>query len=143
MSTTVKTMASAGLIAAAALWSGAMGTAAPAVADPQSFNGKYDIDGSSEEFYWTVSSTCATEGCTANIASNRGWTAVANLAGGRWNFSTSKPDGVICSDGSFAPIVIRYSLDAATLSGIVTADSNGECPGGQITQVPISLNKIG
>ena len=29
MSTTVKTMASAGLIAAAALWSGAMGTAGP------------------------------------------------------------------------------------------------------------------
>lgn len=118
-----------------------LGPAGTAVALPL-FNGVYDIDGGSEEFYWTVQSTCANDGCTANIMSNRGWTAVATLAGGRWNFATSKPDAMVCPDGSFAPIILRYSLDAATLSGIVTADSNGECAGGQVTQVPIQMKKV-
>lgn len=127
--------------AAAALT--AVGLTAPAAADPQLFNGKYDIAGGSDEFYWTVQSTCVTEGCTANIMSNRGWTAVATLTGGKWNFNTSKPDAMVCPDGSFAPIILRYSLDAASLMGIVTADSNGECAGGQVTQVAIQLVKVG
>jgi hypothetical protein len=137
MNLTLKTMATA--CAAAALT--VIGPAVPAAALPL-FNGVYDIDGGSEEFYWTVQSTCANEGCTANIVSNRGWTAVATLAGARWNFATSKPDAMVCPDGRFAPIILRYSLDAATLSGIVTADSNGECVGGKITQVPIQMKKI-
>ncbi len=138
MNLTVKTVAAA--CAAAAL--AGLGAAAPASALPL-FNGIYDIDGGSEEFYWTVQSTCATEGCTANIISNRGWTAVATLTGGRWVFNTSKPDAMVCPDGSFAPIVLRYSLDGANLSGLVTADSNGECVGGTITQVPIHMVKVG
>ena len=36
----------------------------------------------------------------------------------------------------------RLPVDASTLTGTVTADSNGECPGGQITQVPVQLKKI-
>jgi hypothetical protein len=138
MNLTGKTMAVACATAALA----AIGPAGPALALPL-FNGVYDIDGGSEEFYWTVQSTCATEGCTANITSNRGWTAVATMNGGRWIFNTSKPDAMVCPDGSFAPIVMRYALDGATLSGIVTADSNGECVGGQVTQVAIQMKKIG
>lgn len=138
MNLTRKTMATA--CAAAALT--VIVPAGPAVAVPL-FNGIYDIDGASEEFYWTVQSTCANDGCTANIMSNRGWTAVATLTGGRWNFNTSKPDAIVCPDGHFAPIILRYSLEAATLSGIVTADSNGECAGGQVTQVPIQMKKVG
>jgi len=138
MNLTCKTMATA--CAAAALT--VIGPAGPAVA-VQLFNGIYDIDGASEEFYWTVQSTCVTDGCTENIMSNRGWTAVATLTGGRWNFNTSKPDAIVCPDGRFAPIVLRYSLDAATLGGMVTADSNGECAGGQVTQVPIQMKKVG
>lgn len=138
MNLSVKAVAAA--CAAAAL--SAIGPAGPAMALPL-FNGVYDIDGGSDEFYWTVQSTCATVGCTANITSNRGWTAVATLAGGRWLFNTSKPDAMVCPDGSFAPIVLRYSLDAASLSGVVTADSNGECVGGQVTQVAIQMKKIG
>ena len=72
MNLTLKTMATA--CAAAALT--VIGPAGPAAALPL-FNGVYDIDGGSEEFYWTVQSTCANEGCTANIKSNRGWTSVA------------------------------------------------------------------
>ena len=138
MNLIVRTLTTA--CAAAALT--ALGPAGTAAALPL-FNGVYDIDGTSDEFYWTVQSTCATDGCTANITSNRGWTAVATLAGGRWNFSTSKPDAMVCPDGSFAPIILRYSLDAASLNGIVTADSNGECVGGQVTQVAIQMKKIG
>ena len=28
------------------------------------------------------------------------------------------------------------------MNGMVTADSNGECPGGQVTQAPMQLTKI-
>jgi hypothetical protein len=138
MNLTVKTLATA--CSAAALT--AIVPAGTAAALPL-FNGIYDIDGASEEFYWTVQSTCADEGCTANITSNRGWTAVATLTNGRWNFNTSKPDAMVCPNGSFAPIVLRYSLDAASLLGVVTADSNGECIGGTVTQVAIQLKKVG
>ena len=138
MNLAVRTMATAAAAAALA----ALGPAASASALPL-FNGVYDIDGGSDEFYWTVQSTCATDGCTANITSNRGWTAVATLTGGRWNFATSKPDAMVCPDGSFAPIVLRYSLDAASLNGVVTADSNGECVGGTVTQVAIQMKKVG
>lgn len=137
MNLTLKTMATTGAAAALTV----IGPAGTAAALPL-FNGVYDIDGASEEFYWTVQSTCANDGCTANITSNRGWTAVATLSGGRWNFATSKPDAMVCPDGKFAPIILRYSLDAATMAGIVTADSNGECVGGQITQVPIQMKKV-
>jgi hypothetical protein len=138
MSVTLKTTVMACAAAALAV----LGPAGSATALPL-FNGVYDIDGGSEEFYWTVQSTCANDGCTANIMSNRGWTAVATMAGGRWNFNTSKPDAIVCPDGSFAPIILRYSLDGSGLTGIVTADSNGECAGGAVTQVPIQLKKIG
>jgi hypothetical protein len=120
----------------------AVGVASPAYAD-QSLNGQYSAAGGSDLFYVTAVSNCATEGCTASLVSNRGWTAVATLTNGRWNYDVIKPDGVICGDGNYADVIIRYSLDASTLSGTVTADSNGECSGGQVTQVPIQLQKVG
>jgi len=102
-------------------------------------SGRYSVAGGSDQFYVTVTPTCVTEGCTASLVSNRGWTSVATLHNGTWTFNVTKPDGVICADGNFADIVIRYAVDANTLNGTVTADSNGECPGGQVTQVPIQL----
>ncbi|MEJ6538492.1 MAG: hypothetical protein QNL98_14835 [Mycobacterium sp.] len=119
-----------------------LGSASPAHADT-ALNGQYSVVGGSDQFYVTVASTCATEGCTASLVSNRGWTAVATLTNGRWNYNVTKPDGVVCGDGNYADVVIRYSLDANTLAGTVTADSNGECPGGQVTQAPIQLQKVG
>ena len=119
------------------------GTAVPAAqADPSSFNGTYAIAGGADGFYVTVSSSCATDGCTANVASNRGWTSVATLTGGRWQFTVTKPDGEVCADGSYAPVVMNYSVDAATLAGMLVADSNGNCPGGQVTQAPFQLRKV-
>ena len=120
----------------------ALGTASPAHADA-ALNGQYSVVGGSDQFYVTVVSNCATEGCTANLVSNRGWTSVATLTNGRWNYNVTKPDGVICGDGNYADIVIRYSIDANTLAGTVTADSNGECSGGQVTRAPIQLQKVG
>jgi hypothetical protein len=118
---------------------GAAGPASAAVAP----NGRYNVVGGSDQFFVTISSNCATEGCTASLVSNRGWTSVATLSNGQWSYNVTKPDGVICGDGNYANVVIRYSVDAETLTGTVTADSNGECPGGQVTQFPVQLTRIG
>lgn len=120
----------------------ALGNAGP-VSAAVAPNGRYSVVGGSDMFYVTVTSNCATEGCTANLVSNRGWTSVATLTNGHWTYSVTKPDGVICADGNYANVVIRYSVDANTLAGNVIADSNGECPGGQVTQFPVQLTKIG
>ena len=123
----------------------ALGTAGLASADPAPLNGKYSAANGSDQFYVTVTSNCptVTNGCTANLVSNRGWTSVATLNNGTWTYTVTKPDGVICADGNYANVVIRYAIDADTLAGTVTADSNGECPGGQLTQAPIRLTKVG
>ena len=133
----------AGVLAGVAL--AVLPVAGPAHADPSPLNGRYTVVGGSDEFYVTATSSCTTaaEGCTASLVSNRGWTSVATLSGGRWTYSVTKPDGVVCADGNYADIFIRYSIDASTLAGTVTADSNGECPGGQVTQAPIQLTKLG
>jgi hypothetical protein len=131
----------AGALAAAAALSGA----ALASADPAPLNGKYAAANGSDQFYVTVTSNCptVTNGCTANLVSNRGWTSVATLNNGIWTYNVTKPDGVVCADGNYADVVIRYAIDANTLTGTITADSNGECPGGQITQAPVQLTKVG
>ncbi len=128
-------------LAAVAIAAGtAVATAGLAQAD---LAGRYAVVGGSDQFYVTVTPACATEGCTANLVSNRGWTAVATLHNGTWTYNVVKPQGAICADGNFADIVIRYAIDNNTLAGQVTADSNGECPGGQVTQAPIQLTKVG
>lgn len=133
------------LAAAGALTAIGIITAATATADPASLNGRYTVVGGSDQFFVTAASACptATEGCTANLVSNRGWTSVATLHNGTWTYNVTKPDGVVCADGNYADIVIRYAIDAGTLAGFVTADSNGECPGGQVTQAPIQLTRMG
>lgn len=121
----------------------AVGTAGAASADSVAPNGRYNVVGGSDQFYVDITANCATQGCTANLASNRGWTSTATLNNNVWTFNVTKPDGVICADGNYADIVIRYAVDANTLAGFVIADSNGECPGGQITRTPIQLVKLG
>ncbi len=126
-------------LAAATLAAGAaLATAGIAQAD---LSGRYSVVGGSDQFYVTVTPACLTDGCTASLVSNRGWTAVATLHNGTWTYNVIKPQGAICADGNFADIVIRYAIDNNTLAGVVTADSNGECPGGQVTQAPIQLTK--
>jgi hypothetical protein len=134
-----RSLAAVGMSAVAAL-----GGAGIASADPAPLSGKYAAANGSDQFYVTVTSNCPTitNGCTANLVSNRGWTSTATLNNGVWTYSVTKPDGVICADGNYANVVIRYAIDANTLAGTVTADSNGECPGGQVTQAPMKLTKI-
>jgi len=132
-----RTLATAAAMAVVA----APGFAASAHADPPLLNGKYS--GVDNEFVWTISSNCATNGCKANVASNQGWTSVATLNNGRWNFRVTKPDGVICDDGSYAPAYISLSIDPVTLGGTISSDSNYDCPGGDITTSPFQLRKVG
>jgi hypothetical protein len=122
---------------------GALGLAAPVSADAQPLNGTYMIEPGVDDVSWEIASNCATDGCQARISSPRGWSTIATMTGGRWNFTVTKPDGVVCGDGSYAPVIILYSIDGATLGGYLTTDSNGECPGGQITQAPFVLTKVG
>lgn len=123
----------------------AMATAGLASADPSALNGKYAAANGSDQFFVTATSNCpvVTNGCTASLVSNRGWTSVATYNNGIWTYSVTKPNGVICADGNYADVVIRYAVDANTMTGAVTADSNGECPGGQVTQAPMKLTKVG
>lgn len=130
-----RALTAAGLAAGAAI-----ATAGPAQAD---LAGRYSVVGGSDQFYVTATPACDTEGCTASLVSNRGWTAVATLHNGTWTYNVVVPQGTICPDGNFADIVIRYAIDNNTLSGTVVADSNGECPGGQVTRGPIQLTKVG
>ena len=121
-----------------------MGFIAPANADPSPLNGTYAIVGGADGAQVTATTNCVTlaDGCTANLASSVGWTSVATLTGGRWDFTVTKPDGVVCDDGSYAPVSIAYSVSAVTLQGTITADSNGDCPGGQVTQAAFQLQKV-
>lgn len=129
----------------AAAVAAALSFAASASADPALINGTYAVQGGDDGAVVTASSDCVpvVNGCTANLSSTVGWTSVATLTDGRWNFTVTKPDGVVCDDGSYAPVRIAYSVDAATMTGTITADSNGDCPGGQITQTPFQLIKVG
>ena len=128
--------------AAAATATAGLALAGPTHADPPSIDGVYAIDGSTEGSVITVLSNCATEGCTATVTSTRGWTSLATMTDGMWTFTVTKPDGVVCDDGNYAPIYIRYSVDPTTLTGSLTADSGGQCPGGQVTQTPLELRRI-
>jgi hypothetical protein len=130
------TLATAFAMTAAA----AVGFAAAAHADPPPFNGTYS--GGDEYSVWNVSTNCATDGCTGTVASNQGWSVPTTMTNGVWNFVVTKPDGVICDDGSYAPAYISLAVDPATLNGTITTDSNYSCPGGQITTSPFKLNKV-
>ncbi len=136
-----RTLTSAAALAAVA----ALGFAASAGADPAAINGTFAVKGGDEGAVVTAASSCnpVVNGCTANLTSTVGWTSVATFTDGKWNFTVTKPDGVVCDNGSYAPVRIAYSVDAATMTGTITADSNGDCPGGQITQAPFQLTKVG
>ncbi len=121
---------------------GVIGAASPALADPPPFNGIYLVSSGDPDLFWTVSSDCPTNGCTANVTSNRGWNSVATMAGGRWEFTVTKPDAVICDDGNYAPASVSISVDPVTLDGTMSNDSNEGCPGGLVSQMPFKLTKI-
>lgn len=118
----------------------ALGFAASAQADPPLLNGTYA--GGDDENVWTISSVCGITGCTGTVASNQGWTSPMTFTDGRWNFSVTKPDGYVCDDGSYQPAVIYLTIDPVTLGGVLSADSNGACPGGITTATPFQLRLV-
>ena len=125
------------LASAAAIMAVAVGVASPVLADPPLLNGTYS--GGDVLNLWTIATTCDPTGCTGSVSSNQGWTVPATFVNGMWNFKITKPDGAICSDGSYAPAYISLTLDPATLAGTITTDSNYDCPGGTITQAPFQF----
>ena len=128
------------LVTTFAMTAAAVAVAGSASADPAPFNGTYS--GGDDYNIWTVSTSCPTEGCTGTVASNQGWSVPARMTGGTWNFVVTKPDGVICPDGSYAPAYISLAVNPDTLAGVITTDSNYSCPGGQISQSPFQLQKV-
>lgn len=127
--------------AAVVLAAAGIGCAASASAEPAQLNGSYS--GGDEDMVWTISSNCEAGNCTATVASNQGWTKVATFHDGSYHWIVTKPDGAVCDDGSYAPAFITISLDPVTLRGTVATDSNYGCPGGQLSQEPFQLHKIG
>ena len=114
--------------------------AGAAHADPPLLNGNFT--GGDAANTWTIASTCAPAGCTGTVSSNQGWSSPMTLHNGEWYFFVTKPDGFVCSDGSFAPAVIHISIDPATLTGVLSADSNGVCPGGITSATPFQLKQV-
>ncbi|MBI3214690.1 MAG: hypothetical protein HYZ38_12755 [Mycobacterium sp.] len=119
----------------------AVGLAASAYADPPLLNGAYS--GGDDENVWTIATSCGITGCTGTVSSNQGWSVPATFTDGRWNFTVTKPDGVICDNGSYAPAYISLAVDPVTLAGTISTDSNYGCPGGDISQTPFQLTKVG
>ncbi len=112
-------------------------------ADPPLLNGTYSGADGDPTSLMVIATTCGPTGCTGSVASNKGWTVPATLTNGRWNFTVTKPDGVICADGRFEPAFISLSVDPVTLGGVISADSNYGCPGGIISQTPFQLQRVG
>ncbi len=130
------------MLTAAATTALATALAAPALAEEPSagFNGTYS--GGDNENIWVVQTQCQTEGCMGTVSSNQGWRVPAKMVHGRWHFIVTKPDGVICADGSYAPAYIELDVDPATLNGTLQLDDNYSCPGGTVTTTPFTLTKV-
>ena len=103
--------------------------AGPALAD-DGFNGVYRYDPEQgDPALVTVSSNCATEGCVAHIAGERGNVqGDATFTGGRWILSVRNPVGDIC-EGNRYPADQVYTWDAVTLQGTLSSAYGPSCDG--------------
>ena len=138
MTSMTRSLGAAFAMAAAA----ALMLAGSAQAEPPLLNGSYSGAEGDPESVWAITSSCAPAGCAGTVSSNQGWTSPMTLAAGIWNFSVTKPDGFICPDGSYAPAVVHMTIDPVTLVGVLSADSNGTCPGGITSATPFQLKAV-
>ena len=129
-----------GLAAAAILAFGALAFAGPAQAD-QVMQGIYNYmpkDGPAGT--WTIYPSCvpvvgdlrvALElpvACRLHVSGSTGVTGGdANLAGGVWQFTTTKHDGMTCPDGSTAPTIETVRFDDIAMTGTRTIFHNDIC----------------
>lgn len=120
----------------------AIACAGSATADP-ALNGVFAMDGGDDITEVTVASVCGPSGCTGTVVSNLGWSSPAKYQNGRWYFAYSRPDGFVCPDRTLAPVTVHYSVDPVAMTGVMSADSNGDCPGGVITETPFRFHRVG
>jgi len=126
---------------AAAVCAAAILCAGPASADPPLLNGEYQ--GPDQEFAWTIATSCSQTDCNGTVSSNQGWTSPMSLSDGQWHFTVTKPDGGLCADGNYVPAVIQVAIDPASLGGVVTTSSDGECPGSTLSSKQFQLHQVG
>lgn len=119
-----------------------MAFAVPAYAAPPLLNGSYSGAEGDPQNVWNITSNCGPAGCSGTVASNAGWTSPMTLTNGIWYFTVTKPDGFICPDGSYQPAVVHMTVDPVTLGGVLSADSNGACPGGITSATPFQLQQV-
>ena len=143
-----------GLAAAAILAFGALGFAGPAHAD-QIMQGVYNYmpkDG--QAITWTIWPSCVPVvgdlrvnlelpvACRLHVAGSNGFAGGdATLAGGMWQFGTTKREGMKCPDGSLAATTETVRFDDITMTGTRTIFHNDVCglPPGKIDQ-PFTLS---
>jgi hypothetical protein len=82
--------------------------------------------------------------CTLHVAPNTPKLAGgdARLTSGIWTYTTGKPDGYICPDGSEAPQLETYKINDATLTGTRTLSNTNVCNnevGAKMVTVPFTL----
>ena len=108
--------------------------AGPAAAAEELMNGDYQIRVDGSDFgVWTFTPECnaPADGCTARVeARAKGWTAVATLSDGLWNFTRTSPTLFGCADGSSSPGEMRAKWDAGTLTGSLLLAPDGQRCGG-------------
>ncbi len=112
-------------------------------------NGKRTVNGlttptPNDVSTWTITSECTAEDtCSGQVSSDKGWTAPAEFAHGRWTVKRDSPDAVQCPNGPSVPATVAYSFDVRTLTGTaVTVNAMGSCgPGQVVVQAPWALVK--
>lgn len=121
----------------------ALALAGVAQADPDLFDGTYTAAAGTTTATWTVTLTCATDGCTADITSTSGWSSQATLGEGQWTWTVDQSTAIVCDDGRTFPGQNTYTLDAVTLTGTVSGADNGECGDSSAAQAstPLTVTK--
>lgn len=117
--------------------------AGPARAD-DGFNGVYRYEPQlGDPTLVTVSSNCATEGCVAHIAGERGNVqGDATLTGGVWTLSVRNPVGDIC-EGNRYPADQVYTWDPVTLQGTLSSAYGPSCDGTSgVATTAFTLTKV-
>lgn len=141
--------------AAAVLTGVALGSAGTAAAD-QVIEGVYTYNQEgAPPATWTITPLCvpvvgaAREplelpvGCKLQVHSSAANTGAFVLVGGRWSYSTNRPIGMTCSDGSSVPTTETFTFDDS-LTGTFSSAHNAACglaPG--IIRRPFTLTFVG
>jgi hypothetical protein len=144
-----------GLAAVAVFAGAAVGAAVPAQAQTPVFQGVYNYVSEGKTGTWDIYPTCVPVvgdlrealylpvGCVLHVSPSGGLTGGdARLVGGMWTFSSPKPKGMQCPDGSWEPTVevIKFNETSGTRS-ISHTGNCGMAPGIISTPFTLSFNR--